>query len=178
MKYHFEVRLSFESKLSKFWTETIVLSLNLRFLRNSVRFPYQKKSYFSQGRYVLFISHQWFISIPSRNVSKSERFVEVFRGYRNKKWRERVNNDSLEDKKCHRSTCSQVFFKISVLKNFATFKGQHLRWESIFKNVAGVQLYEKKTSAHVFSYEYCQIFKNTYFTEHLRWLVLVPQTEP
>ena len=29
-----------------------------------------------------------------------------------------------------------------------------------------------ETPTHVFSYEYCQIFKNTCFTEHVRWLLL------
>ena len=31
-----------------------------------------------------------------------------------------------------------------------------------------MQLYLKETPAQVFSCEYCKIFKNTYFEEHLR----------
>ena len=30
----------------------------------------------------------------------------------------------------------------------------------------------KKTPTQVFSYEICEIFKNKFFTEHLRWLLL------
>ena len=32
----------------------------------------------------------------------------------------------------------------------------------------GLQLYKKETLAQVFSCEFCEIFKNTLFTEHLR----------
>ena len=36
-----------------------------------------------------------------------------------------------------------------------------------------MQLYQKRDSmAQVFSYEFCKIFKKTFFTEHLRWLLL------
>ena len=45
-----------------------------------------------------------------------------------------------------------MFFKMGVLKNFA----KHLCWSLI----------------QVFSCEICEIFKITYFTEHLRWLLL------
>ena len=31
----------------------------------------------------------------------------------------------------------------------------------------GLQLYQKNISTQVFSYEICEIFKNTYFEEHL-----------
>ena len=31
---------------------------------------------------------------------------------------------------------------------------------------------EKETLAHVFSYEFCEISNNTFFTEQLRWLLL------
>ena len=35
--------------------------------------------------------------------------------------------------------------------------------ESLFNNVVGLQLYEKETPTQVFSCEYCEIFKNTFF---------------
>ena len=34
------------------------------------------------------------------------------------------------------------------------------------------QIYEKETPTQVIFSEYCEIFKNTYFEEHLRTLVL------
>ena len=40
-------------------------------------------------------------------------------------------------------------------------------------NVAeGLQLYLKETSTQVFPYKYCEIFKNSFFIEHFRRLLL------
>ena len=87
--------------------------------------------------------------------------------------------------------------KKDVLKNFAKFTGKHLchnlffnkvsdlrpatsfkkRLNKVFNKVAdprlttfiaGLQLYYKGDLAQVFSREFCEIFKNTFFTEHLR----------
>ena len=46
--------------------------------------------------------------------------------------------------------------------------------ESLFKKVAGLglQFYLKKTPALVFSCENCEIFKNTFLTEYVQWLLL------
>ena len=43
-------------------------------------------------------------------------------------------------------------------------------WSLFLKScrLSGLQLYLKETPAQVFSCEYCQIFKNTYFEEPLR----------
>ena len=49
----------------------------------------------------------------------------------------------------------EVFYKKSVLKNFAKFTEKHL-WQSLFFNKV------------LFSCELCEIFKNIFFTEHLR----------
>ena len=51
----------------------------------------------------------------------------------------------------HRSSRSQIFFKIGVLKNFANFTGKRLCLESLFNKVLCL-----KPS----------------FTKHLRWLLL------
>ena len=43
--------------------------------------------------------------------------------------------------------------------------------ESLFNKVAGLQVcnfIKKETLAQVFSCEFCEIFKNTYFEEHLQ----------
>ena len=50
----------------------------------------------------------------------------------------------------------------AVLKNFHIFTGKHLGW-SFF--LIKLQL---QTPTKVFSYEYFEILKNTYFEEHLR----------
>ena len=53
-----------------------------------------------------------------------------------------------------------VFYKKGVLKKFAKLTGKQLYWSLIFHKVAA---FLKK-----FSREYCVIYKNTFFTEHVR----------
>ena len=77
-----------------------------------------------------------------------------------------------EDNNTIRSSHSQMFFKIGALENFAIFKGKQL-CRSIF--LIKLQVWRpatllKRDSTQVFSCEYCEIFKNTFFTEHLQWL--------
>ena len=63
--------------------------------------------------------------------------------------------------------------KKGVLKNFAKFSGQHLCQSLFFHKVSGPSTFlQKETLAKVFSCEFFEIFKNTFFTEHLRWLLL------
>ena len=79
-----------------------------------------------------------------------------------------------------------VLCKKGVPKNFAKFTGKHLCQSLFFNKVAGLwpatllrkRLWHrlatllKKTPAQVFSCEFCEILKNTFFTEHLWWLLL------
>ena len=70
-----------------------------------------------------------------------------------------------EDNDIVRSSRSQMFFKIGVFKNFAIFKGKHL-CRSLF--LIKLQPWRpatllKRDSTQVFSCEYCEIFKNTFF---------------
>ena len=46
-----------------------------------------------------------------------------------------------------------------ILKNFVIFTEKHLSWSLFFNYVADLQ---------VFSCEFCEIFKNTYFEKHLQ----------
>ena len=57
--------------------------------------------------------------------------------------------------------CSLMFFKIAVLKNYAIFTGKHLGWSLFLINL------QTFTSC-----EYCEVFKSSFFIEHLRWLLL------
>ena len=50
----------------------------------------------------------------------------------------------------------------SAFKTFAKFTGKHLCHSLFFNKVAGV-----RPMAQVFSDEFWEIFKNTFFTEHL-----------
>ena len=61
----------------------------------------------------------------------------------------------------NRSTHRRCSVKKCVLRNFAKFTGKHLCQSLCFNEVAG-------TAAQVFSCEFCEISKNTFFTEHLR----------
>ena len=57
-----------------------------------------------------------------------------------------------------RSIRPEVFCKKGVLRNFTKFTGKHV--------------IKKETMAQEFSCGFCEISKNTFFTEHLRWLLL------
>ena len=104
----------------------------------------------------------------------------------------RLNYDSLQGIIClwGRISIKKVFFRrcsskyvliyiINVLlENFAMFTGKQLRWSLFFNKVTGLPewrppTYWKETPTQVFSYEYWEIFKNTFFIEHLQWLLLI-----
>ena len=60
--------------------------------------------------------------------------------------------------------------KIGVLKIFAKLTGKHLCQSLIFNKVASLwpaTLLKKETGTGVFC-EFCEIFKNTFFTEQLQ----------
>ena len=75
-----------------------------------------------------------------------------------------------------RSICSQMFFKIGVLK-FRKFRRKTvggLKSATLSKRDSNrTATLLKRDPTQVFSYEICKIFKSTYFEEHLRWLLLV-----
>ena len=64
--------------------------------------------------------------------------------------------------------------KKGVLENIAKFIGKHLCQSLFFNKVEGLRpaTLLKKRLAQVFSCEFCEFFKNTFFTEHLRLLLL------
>ena len=63
-----------------------------------------------------------------------------------------------------RSSRLQMFFEIGILKNFTMFTGKHLCWSLFLKKVAGpCNFIKKQTPKKVFSREYCEIFKNSFF---------------
>ena len=66
-----------------------------------------------------------------------------------------------------------MFFKKSVLKNFAKFTGKHLCQSFFFNKVTGLQLW-KETPAQVFSCQFCEISKNTF--SHRTPLVAASET--
>ena len=68
----------------------------------------------------------------------------------------------------------EAFCKKGVLKNFAVLTRKYLCWslvliklQTIKHLTSGLQLHQKVTPTQVFICEYCAMFKNTYFEEHL-----------
>ena len=75
----------------------------------------------------------------------------------------------MNEKLMYRSSHQRCSIGIGVLKNFKKFTGKHLYQSLIFNKVAGpCNFIKKEALAQVFSCEFCEIFKNTFFTEHLR----------
>ena len=68
----------------------------------------------------------------------------------------------------------EVFFKKSDVKDLEKFTGKHLCQGLFFNKVSGLKsafLSKKKTLlTQVFSYEFCQIFKNTFFKDILFYI--------
>lgn len=57
----------------------------------------------------------------------------------------------------------QVYYRIAVLRKFATFIGKQLQWRPIFSKVFN----KNNTQLQVFFGEVCKVFENSSFTEHL-----------
>ena len=67
----------------------------------------------------------------------------------------------------NRSSRPEVFCEKDVLRNFVKFTGRHL-CQSLFLNKVEVLCnFIKETLAQVFSRGFCEISKNTFFTEQL-----------
>ena len=58
-----------------------------------------------------------------------------------------------------------VPYERGVFENFAKFTGEHLCQGLLFNKVA--RFIKKQALAQLFSCGFCEIFKNTFFTEHL-----------
>ena len=64
------------------------------------------------------------------------------------------------------SSRPEVLCKKGVLKNFTKFTGKHLCQSLLFNKIAGLRpttLLKKETLGQVFSSEFCEISKNTFF---------------
>ena len=65
----------------------------------------------------------------------------------------------------------ELFFKKGALRNFTKFTGKHLCQRLFFNKVAGLRTQDcnfikKESLSQVFSCEFWEISKNTFFTEH------------
>ena len=67
-----------------------------------------------------------------------------------------------------------VLYKKGVLRNFEKLTGKQLCQSLSFNKVGGLRpatLLQKNSGRDVFC-KFCEISKNTFFTEHLWWLLL------
>ena len=65
-----------------------------------------------------------------------------------------------------------------ILKDFSIFTGKQLWWSLFFKKVSDLEAFNfilKKSVTQVSSCEFCKIFTNTFFTEHIWWLLPSPK---
>ena len=68
-----------------------------------------------------------------------------------------------------RSSRSQMFFKIGVLKNFTVLTGKRLCWSLFLIKLQAWKLATllKKTPIQMFSCEYYEVLRIVFFIEHL-----------
>ena len=73
----------------------------------------------------------------------------------------------------------EVFCKEGVRKNFAKFAGKHMCQNLFLTKVQAetCNFIIKEILTQVFPGEFCNIFNNTFFIEHLRWLLLTIKKE-
>ena len=70
------------------------------------------------------------------------------------------------------SSRAEVFCKKGVPRNFTKFAGKHMCQNLFFNKAETCNFIKNETLVQVFSCEFCEISKNTYFIEHLWWLLL------
>ena len=130
-------------------------------------FPFQNR-YLFEYLYVfyfikvyLFLKFEWWnkMTPPCKNMKKD---LLIFKNS------DVTDNPSYPWKS--RSSRLEVFCRKDVLRHFAKFTGKHLYQSLFFNKVAGQACYfiKKEAPAQVFSYEFCKISENTFFTVHLR----------
>ena len=72
-----------------------------------------------------------------------------------------------------RSSCSQIFFKIYVLKTLANFIGKHLCWSLLLLKLQTLRTATLlKGASRRFPVKFANLLRATFFTEHLQWLLL------
>ena len=72
----------------------------------------------------------------------------------------------------YRSSRSQLFFKIHVLKNFAIFTRKHLCWSPCFFNKVYQNFIKKRCRHSCFPVNIAKFLRTSFFTENLWWLLL------
>ena len=76
---------------------------------------------------------------------------------------------------CQKQSFADVLQK-GVLKNFTNFKGKHLCWSFILMKLKAwrlATLLKGYSSTGVFLVKFAKFLRTPFFTEHLRWLLLI-----
>ena len=89
-----------------------------------------------------------------------------------------VNHATNSVTECFRRSHQRCFIKKGVLRNFTKFTGKHLCQSLLFNKVVGLGLracnvIKKETQAQAFSFEFCEISKNTFLQNTSGRLLLV-----
>ena len=77
---------------------------------------------------------------------------------------------------CYRRSRPEVFFKKGVLTNFAKFTGKHLCHSFFFHKVANLRpatLLKMRLWHRCVTVNFAKFLRTSFFTEHLRWLLLL-----
>ena len=75
-------------------------------------------------------------------------------------------------KRTIRSSCSLMFFKIGVLKNFLICKGKHQLWSLFSINLQACNFVKKGLQHSYLPVNITRFLRAAFFREHLRWLFL------
>ena len=71
----------------------------------------------------------------------------------------------------NRSSHSQIFFKVNVLKNFANFTGKHLCW-SLFFFLTTCNFIKDRLQHRCFPVKFLKFLRTPFYIEHLQRLLL------
>ena len=74
-----------------------------------------------------------------------------------------------------RSSRSQMFFKIGILKNLRNFTGKHMWLQCLFNKVAALMAYNfiwKRLQQRCFPVKFRKFLRTHFSREHLWWLLL------
>ena len=73
-----------------------------------------------------------------------------------------IKRRALNEERTYPKQSPETFYKKGVLQNFIKLTEKHMYISE------SLQIYQKAAPTQVFSCEICEIFKNTYFEEHVR----------
>ena len=79
---------------------------------------------------------------------------------------------TLQGRTPFRSSGSQMFFKIVVVKNFTKFTGKHLSWNLFKIKFQACNFIRKIFQDRCFPVRFAKFLRTPFFTEHLQWLLL------